>query len=1058
MPLQKDTLNISFAKGLETKTDEWQTPVDNFQELENQVFNKVGRLTKRDGFQRLPALPSDSSTHLTTFNDNLTAVGDSIYAYNDNSGSWVSKGSIQPMELETIPLIRNNLNQIQCDAAVSDSGLVCSVYSQKNDSTTTYYYAIADVRTGQNIIAPTAIPVSSGTVTGSPRVFVLGNFFIVAFTNVITAVSHLQYIAISLTNPSSVTANADIASSYIATTTLSWDAYTVENKLFFAYNTTSGGQAVKITYLTAASAASGGAPVAAVTYSTYKATHMTVTADTTNSSSPKIWVNFYRADTQLGFVVVVDQNLNEVLAPTATITVDTVNNIASAAQNGVCYLFSEVSNFYSYDANIPSNYVNKYSITQAGVVSSPVVSARGIGLASKAFIVNEVVFYLSEYLSQYQPTYFLINGSTSDEDNPVTVSKFAYQNGTTVDISSSTLGYLPLGLPAVSVLDDNVCYVPYLFKDLISAVNKGTDLATGTQTAGVYSQTGINLATLTIGTQNIDSAEIGNDLLITGGFLWMYDGYLPVEQNFFLYPDSVEATWSATGGSIVAKPDGSTNTDAYYYQVTYEWTDNQGNAYRSAPSIPIAVTTSGSGSSGSIDLDIPTLRLTYKIDSPVKIVIYRWSVGQQTYYQVTSLTAPLLNDTTADSVSYTDTLADATIIGNNILYTTGGVLENVSGPASNIFTLFDNRFWMVDAEDRNLLWYSKQVIEATPVEMSNLLTYFVAPTQGAQGSTGPITAIAPMDDKLVVFKSNSIYYINGTGPDNTGANSQYSQPIFVASTVGCDDQKSIKLEPGGLQFQSEKGIWKLGRDLSTSYIGAPVEAFNSSIVQSAVSVPETNQLRFTLNTGEQLMYDYYVGQWGTFVGAPAISSCIFNGTHTLLSDNGMVYQEMPGSYLDGSSPVLLKLKTSWINLAGLQGYQRAYFFYLLGKYLTPHKLLVSVAYDYNPSPIQSSLISPTNYSGVYGGPNPNPGDGTDSADPYGQGNPYGGETNVEQWRVFLKKQRCESIQITVEEVYDPSFGVAAGAGLTLSGINLVYSYKKGFRPIASRHSIGGGTK
>ena len=36
-----------------------------------------------------------------------------------------------------------------------------------------------------------------------------------------------------------------------------------------------------------------------------------------------------------------------------------------------------------------------------------------------------------------------------------------------------------------------------------------------------------------------------------------------------------------------------------------------------------------------------------------------------------------------------------------------------------------------------------------------------------------------------------------------------------------------------------------------------------------------------------------------------------------------------------------------VHLAGLQGYQRAYFFYLLGTYFTPHKLGLSISYDYN---------------------------------------------------------------------------------------------------------------
>lgn len=1042
--IQKQTLSINFAKGLDTKTDPWQLSPDNFENLINQVFNKGGRLTKRFGNKKLSSLPNASSTYLTTLNGNLTATGNSIYAYNDNSNAWVSKGTIQPMKLDTLALIRNNLNQIQCDAAVASNGLVCTVYSELNNSTTTYKYAVADAETGQNIVSPVAIPVSSGTVTGSPRVFVLGNYFVIVFTNVITAVSHLQYISISLTNPTVVTANADIASSYISSTTLSWDGFVVGVNLYLAYNTTSGGQSVKVTYLSASHAATGGAPVSAVTFATFKATLMTVTADVTNMSSPIIWVNFYRSDTSVGFALAVDKNLNTILAPTATIPSGTIVNIASAAQSGVCTLFFETVNFYSYDSNIPSNFVSKYTITQSGTVSSPIVSIRSVGLASKAFIVNSVIYYLAEYLSAYQPTYFLINGSTSTSASPVVVGRLAYENGITVTISSSTLGYFPLGLPSVSVLNENVCYFGYLFKDLISAVNKDTAVPSGTQINGIYSQTGINLATVTIGTENINTAEIGKDLLISGGFLWMYDGYLPVEQNFFLFPDNVEVTTTTGSGGLVAQD--------YYYQVTYEWTDNQGNAYRSAPSIPVKQTTTTGSSTNTIK--VPTLRLTYKVANPVKIVVYRWSTAQQIYYQVTSLTAPTLNDTTADSVTITDALSDAAILGNNIIYTNGGVIENTGAPATEAVTLFDSRFWMIDAEDKNLLWFSKQVIEGVPVEMSDLFTKFISPTQAAQGSTGPMRTIAPMDDKLIIGKPNALYYINGTGPDNTGNNNQYSEPIFITATVGSENQASFVFTPQGLMFQSQKGIWLLGRDLQTSYIGAPVEFYNSSVVKSAINIPETNQVRFTLDTGETLMYDYFYGQWAVFKGAPGISSCIFAGLHTFLNSFGEVYQENPNSYVDGSNPVLIGLKTAWFNLAGLQGYQRAYFFYLLGKYLTPHKLQVSIAYDYNSSPSQSSLITPTNFSAVYGGPTPNPEDGTDSESPYGQGS-YGGN-NVEQWRIFLSRQRCQSFQISIDEIYDSTFGVPAGEGLTLSGINLVYGIKKGFKPISSANSIGGG--
>lgn len=1037
--LTKQGIDVPFAMGLDTKTDKKRIQIGKFEQLENTVFDKGGLLQKRNGFPRIGTLADTSYSHVTTFNNNLTAIGTNIAAFNEASSTFVTKGSIQPLSVDTLTVIRNNLNQTAVDVAVAPSGLACAAYLESDGSTTTAKYVIFDVATGQNIKAPAVIPVSSGVVTGGMRVFVLGQNFVIVFTNVITAVSHLQYVAINSINPTTASANTDIAAAYIAKTTLSWDGYVSGSQLFIAYNTTTGGQSIKVTYLNTSLVLA-----AAVTFALSIATMVSVTVDETVPAAPVVWVSIYDLISETGFSFAVDQNLNTLLAPTATVTSGPYLNITSAAQNGRCSVFLEAANAYAWDTAIKTNYIHTIDVLIGGSVTAFTVSIRSVGLASKAFIVNGKIYYLAAFSSTYQPTYFLVNGSQSASTSPVIAAKLAYQNGG---------GYLTTGLPGVSITNDNIAQIGYRFKDLIQAVNKNTNVPTGSQTAGIYSQTGINLGTFTIGTENTATAEIGNDIHISGGFLWMYDGYLPVEHNFFVYPDTDlttpanQAVWSAIGGSMVAKPDGSTNTNAYYYQFVYEWTDNQGNAFRSAPSIPIAVTTTGALSTGSVTLNVPSLRLTMKVANPVKIVIYRWSVAQQQYYQVTSITSPTLNTTVADTVQYVDTLADASILGNNLIYTTGGVLEDTNAPASDLMTLFDSRLWLVDAEDQNLLWFSKQVIEATPVEMSDLLTIYVPPTTATQGATGPITAVSVMDDKIILGKRNAFLYINGSGPDNTGANNQYSEATFITSTVGCTNQKSLILTPKGLMFQSNKGIWMLGRDLQTSYIGAPVQDFTAdATVTSAVSVPETNQVRFTLDSGVVLMYDYYYDQWGTFVNVASISSCIFQDLHTFLTSSGFVQQELPGSYLDGSSPVLMRFKTGPLRVGALQSYQRAYFFYLLGTYLSPHKLNVSMYFDYETSPSQTSLITPINGSQPFGA------GGAQS--PFGQQEFFGGPSNLESWRVFFDKQRCSAVAIAVQEIFDASMGLAAGAGLTLSGLNVVCGFKKGWRPQDNQTSAG----
>jgi hypothetical protein len=191
------------------------------------------------------------------------------------------------------------------------------------------------------------------------------------------------------------------------------------------------------------------------------------------------------------------------------------------------------------------------------------------------------------------------------------------------------------------------------------------------------------------------------------------------------------------------------------------------------------------------------------------------------------------------------------------------------------------------------------------------------------------------------------------------------------------------------------------------------------------------------------MYDYYFNQWGTFVNIPAISSTLYNSLHTYVNSSGAVFQETPAKYLDNSSPVLMQFTTGWANLAGLQGYERFYFFYLLGQYITPFLLNVSIAYNYNPSATQVVQVAPNNYSPTWG---------SDSI--YGGSTPWGINSQVFEARIFPQLQKCESFQLSVQELYDASFGVAAGAGLSMSGINLVIGAKKGYRPQSAAKSFG----
>lgn len=995
MPIQKQAINVNFGQGLDTKTDPNQVPMGKLLSLQNAIFDKGGLLQKRNGFGNLPALPVLDTNTLSTLNDSLVAIGTSIYSYSAESAQWINKGMLPQVDLNVQATSRAAANESQADSATNSNGITCSAYF----AGTAAYYNIVDSATGQSIVNPTII---TGTIT-RPRVFVLGVYFIVMYVSQTGGTFSLRYIAIPMQNPNAPHAPVTV-SAQVKNGTDFYEGVVANNRLYVAFNASDGGGAIRAFFINSNLSSS------AVTVLTAQNGNKISVVSDVSGPSANIWVQFYDIGTTTAKAGLYDQNFLQILAPT-TVSTNAINQLNGYATGGTLTTFHERANLYPATA-IPTPFVTRRTITSAGVVGSEVIILRSVGLASKAFFFADRIYMLTVYGGITQPTYFLI-----DQFGNI-VAKLAYANGRT---------FLDYPAPLATVQDVSI-YISYSRSDFLVPLNRTQG---ATVSAPFYAQAGTNVAKFEINQSSPSTAEIGSVLNITGGFLRMYDGAYPVEQGFAVFPEDITVTASTATGLLTAQ--------TYFYQVTYEWTDAAGNLHRSAPSLPLDGTITGGDNTNT--LQIPTLRLTSKPN--VRIVIYRWSTVQQTYYQITDIATPLLNNTAVDTVTYVDNKSDAQILGTTILYTTGGVLENIGAPACYALTLFKSRLFLADAEDRNLIWYSKQVIEGTPVEMTDLQTIFVAPSTIASASGGPITALSAMDDKLIIFKEDAIYYLTGNGPDATGANNDFSEPTFVTSVVGCNNPKSIVFSPQGLMFQSNKGIWLLGRDLSTRYIGAGVQEFNTAVALSALTVPGTNQVRFTMDDGNILMYDYYYDQWGTFVGIPGVSSTLYSSLHTYVNDLGQVRQETPGLYLDGTIPTLLQFTTAWFKLTDLQGFQRAYFFYLLATYFTPHKLNVTIAYDYNPAFVQATMISPTNYNPPYG------------SDPlYGDSSPYGGPSATEQWRIFFNKQKCQAIQISIQEIYDASFGVSAGTGLTMSGLNMVIGAKKGYPTLPSAASAG----
>lgn len=991
---QKQNLAINFAASIDQQTDPLQLNVTDFASLVNCVYTQDKRLTKRNGFKDLTQLPDNvNALSLSTFKGNLTVIGDSILAYNSTSTQWVDRGRYQGVELSVISVSADSYSKQNVDSITASNGWVLSAFENVGQG---FAYQVNDSATSQLLAGPFTLP--AGALSVKTRA--VGNNFVITYMIDNGGTPTLR--AIKLPFATLIPDTAFTISTQVSDEADGYDIQECDNNLYVAWSASDVGGAVRMLRMNA---------FLQMTASLVVATGQTANLLSITCDDSGVWVTWYEDSTTS--VHSTKRALLTMALITAAAQMDatqTVVQLGSTAVDGNLAALLQVENTYS-PGTIRTDFISRLSRTEAGTTTGPDVVVRSVGLASEPFWHDNKYYFLAVQESQLQSTYFLV-----DQDGSV-VCKLSQGNSGE---------YIPgVVLPHASLVG-NVASVAVQNKSLIAPATDSNG------NINVYSQYAVNVASFNMAPNKVSTVEMAEVLHLSGGFVWMYDGSQTVEHNFHLFPEHLVLT----AGNNVS---GNMTAQNYQYVAVYEWTDGQGNIHRSAPSIAQPVTVGGGDN--FVEVYVNTLRLTYKVD--VRIVLYRWSTAQQSFHQVTSITSPLLNDPSVDQVVYNDFASDSSIAANPLLYTTGGVIENISFPATHSLVNFKNRLMVLSSEDRNTILASKTNTPSTPVQPTDLFSLYVSPANGAQLGQGPSTILAVLDDKLITFKDDSAFYTVGDGPNDVGTGGSFSVPTLIPSTVGCDNERSLALIPQGLMFQSDKGIWLLDRGLNTSFIGNRVQNDGLTVVTSANSIPNTNQIRFTLEDNRALLYDYYYDRWAEFDNIPAVSSTLYQQLHTYLTSSGRVRQESIGEYLDGTTPVTVKFETAWMNLAGLQALQRAYEMYLIGVYNSPHTLSIQISYDYENSPTQSQEITPVLYAGNWGA----------SPNFWGQGEAWGGVGNKEQERVFFSRQKVQALKVYVQEHYDPTQGAPAGAGLTLSGINFVVGLKKGYPTLPARRSF-----
>lgn len=987
MTLPKQAVSLSLAQGIDTKTDPKQVIQGKLVALSNGYFLTANEIRKRNGYQTLATCPSNSSVGCATYKNELVNFdGNTLWSLStattgSSTNGWVSKGPLTPATVTVSPVVRNTFQQTAADSAFhAGSGLQLFAW-QDSSASNSIKGRIIDTATGVIVLDFSSATISGFSSVKMPKCAAVGSFLVLSYYNVST--THLEYVAFSTTAPLASPIVVSLATD-INTSVLAWDQSAVGTSIFVAYTNNASGITLK--------SLSSALALSSIVISGHTANPaISITGD----GASNVCLTFVDNSAGTCFFTVYSSALSQLMAPQSTGQTTTGTRNVTANFNGSYPNYVINWGYEILVSSTVSNITTNHGTVAAGTLtpSADVALTHGCGLAGKALRVGTKVFYPIVYTSTAQPvttpqpTYFLVASDLS----------------IMAKIAPGLAGLLTVNcqLPEMNNLGGGVYEFAVLQKDSLTSEN-----------GSVFTQTGVMAANIATNVQ-VNSAETANNLHISGGQLHMYDGANVVEHGFHLYPEPVLAgSINTTGGNMA-------NGASYQYCTVYEWIDNQGQLHRSAPSLPFTALTPGSAGSSTAEVTaivLPTLKVTTK--TGVSIALYRTVANQTVFYRISSPTSLLYSSPTVDTISYgTDTLADSAIIGNEQLYTTGGEVENGAPNAPLCMTTYQNRLIVIPSDNPLTWWFSKEVIPGYPAEFS---PFFV---NNVDQKGGNMTACAYMDSYLVMFKAGIVFCVTGEGPAPDGTNNDdFSSAQQIAATDGCINHNSVTLFDQGLIFQAKKGWVLLSRSLTTPYIGYEAEAYAGQTVSSAVVVPTLSQVRYGLNSGICLVYDYQFNQWGTFGNQSSVGACMFQGLYTYASFLGAFSQETPGVYVDpGTTFTPLSMTTGWLSFVGIQEYQRLYELQILGDYESPHSLVVQIAYDMNPTVVQTVTVPVTTTpSGAY------------------------------QWRIFFKKQKCTSVQLTIADSQSSNFG----EGCRLSALTFLVGKKAGINKLSAFKSYG----
>lgn len=994
MALQKQVIPIDFSGGLDKKADSKLVIPGKLTTLENGQFVSANTLSKRNGCTSQNA-DIVKAVALGTFGSELLALrpsgtqyqGHSLYSYIPGVPTWILRNGVPRDVVSVSPVIHNTSTQINQDAAISGTTSVVAW----QDSRGGVRVSIFDESKIESSVAIVS-DLSLSTTGVCPRLVVISGTFCCIYAEA----GNLKMRSLpSVLAPTAWAAAVTLKTDVYAVVTQKFDAC-VRAGATYAYvgycrSSDQGANIFKMDSAGTVTATTGAA------FSAVAGVHVMPFEEVASSVA---LVHVAAAGALVVQCQVYDANLAGVTG-TSNLAADCGFNVADSVVRITSYdnTFGLMVHMERV-ATVTLRRTIHCTFLVSNVAGSTNQGERLVGcsIASTPWIESaDSTARMAVVLdSSLQSTLFIVGAEPS-----ATL-------GVQLPILSKALVWKAGGAPT-GVRVSNT-FADYNAGRTIVAASKGRlAFSNGTNITPI-GLTKVTNYTPVYTDHNHDNSFVDLDgtLLFPAAAASMYDGANIVEHGFHVFPEGLTGT-QTNAGSLA---DGT-----YQIIACLEWVDAQGKLWRSIPSVPVTVVIAAGGGTARIIYLVPSLCLTSKTN--VSVVFFRTLASGSIFYRVTSATSPVLNDPTVASATYTDGTADATLAANEALYTTGGVLERAGCPPCRFGTAHQGRFFVGGLEDGTIA-YTEPRLDGEGMGFNEAYS-LTLPAEG-----GKVTALASMDDKLMIGRKNRWEYVSGEGPNALGQQNGYSQAQLATGEMGPAEftSRALCLTDDGLWFGSANGLRLLTRGLAIArtergtFVGAEVDSLYSTPV-AAVLDRSTSQIRFYDGTNA-LVYDQQWRQWSKFTNQACVDAVDWNGIPVHIQSGGVVRYKDSTLWADGGTAIPFTAETGWLAIAGVQGLQRVYDLLLLGTFYATATLTIEVGYNYIDT-YQTPITITTGALFTVGVPM--------------------------QLRYQLPFQKCEAVRFRIIET-------GGTANFALSSFALVVGTKKGSFKQISTKSVG----